>query len=243
MRLRYKMIFGFSFLALSVISFLLSYNSNFTGGVIGTNANPPLLYLASMVFIVASLFIFASKQTLDAIMIPTGGYEENSKRTKKALEEYDFGRGARYVLISGGTPSQDYQIYRKLRQAGVERKKIKLEGKSNSTLDNVLYSLETLKESGVKDLGIASSRSHLNRFEKIINRAKREGIIGGDFRVHRLEIPQSESAGKKLYEFIADLAYRYKLSKGLKYAQSHQSKKLFRRIRDKFVYREKPKNK
>ena len=237
--MRNKMFFGFLFLTLSVISFLLSYNPNFTGGVIGINTDSSLLYLSSMIFIVASLFVFATKQTLDAIMIPTGGYEENSKRTGKALEEYDFGRGAKYVLISGGTPAQDLQIYRKLRQAGVERKNIKLEGKSNSTLDNVLYSLETLKETGVKDLGIASSKSHLNRFEKVIDRAKKEGIVGGDFRVHRLEIPPSESAGKKLYEFIADLAYRYKLSKGLKYAQSHQSKSLLRRIRNKFVYKEK----
>jgi hypothetical protein len=239
MRMRNKMFFGFLFLALSIISFLLSYNPNFTGAVIGINTDASLLYLSSMIFIVASLFVFATRQTLDAIMIPTGGYEENSKRTGRALEEYDFGKGAKYVLISGGTPAQDLQIYRKLRQAGVEKKRIKLEEKSNSTLDNVLYSLETLKETGVRDLGIASSRGQLNRFDKIVKRAKKEGIVGGDFRVHHLEIPESESTGKKLYEFIADLAYRYKLSKGLKYAQSHQSNSLFRRIRNKFVYKEK----
>ena len=125
---------------------MLSYNTAFTGGVIGTDTTPSLLYLVSMIFIIASLFIFVSRQTLDAIMIPTGGYEENTKRIRRALEEYDFGKGAKYVLISGGTPTQDFQIYRKLRQAGVEKKKIRLEGKSNSTLDNVLYSLETLKK-------------------------------------------------------------------------------------------------
>ena len=155
--MRRKLLLGFLFLIASIASFLLSYQENFTGAVIGTNAGLSYFYLASLIFSIMALLIFASRQTLDAIMIPTGGYEENSKRTKRALEEYDFGRGAKYVLISGGTPAQDLQIYRKLRKAGVEKKRIGLEEKSNSTLDNVLYSIEALKESGVKDLGIASS--------------------------------------------------------------------------------------
>ena len=58
--------------------------------------------------------------------------------------------------------------------------------------------------------------------------------------MHRLEIPQSESS-EKLYEFVAGLVYGYKLSKGLKYAQSHQSKSksMLRTVRDKLVYKEK----
>jgi DUF218 domain len=236
--MRYKLLFGPLFLIISIVSFLFSYNWNFTGAIIGLNTGSSYFYLASLISAIVALLIFASRQTLDAIMIPTGGYEENSKRTKRALEEYDFGRGAKYVLISGGTPAQDLQIYRKLRKSGIERKKIKLEEKSNSTLDNVLYSIEALKESGVRDLGIASSRGQLNRFDKIIGRAKKEGIISRDFRVHRLELPEREGTGKKLYEFVAGLVYGYKLSKGLKYAQSHQSKSLLRTIRDKFVYKE-----
>lgn len=244
--MRYKSVFGFSFLMLAIASFLLSYNWNITGGVIGSNAAPSYLYFASIIFAVISLLVFASRQTLDAIMIPTGGYEENPRRTKRALEEYNEGKGAKILLISGGPMKGDkppysvksgqvYQIYEQLRRYGVKPSSIMVEGQSNSTLDNVLFSLERLKKKGVKDIGIASSPSHLDRFENIVEKAKEEGIVGRDFRAHRLELPedQPEGIGKKLYGSIAKAVYGYKLSRGLKYAQSHQSRNGLRKIRNK----------
>jgi uncharacterized SAM-binding protein YcdF (DUF218 family) len=211
---------GLSILSLiaSAIFLLISFKPSLTGGFIGINLDISPLYLISSVFFLVSILIFATRQTLDAIMIPTGTREADKERTDKAVEEYYLGRGADFLLISGRIDrpietSQVYDIYKRLKGYGIKQEEVQVEGRSANTLENVLFSLEKLKKRGAKDVGIASNPMHLDRFEYIIEKAKESGIIDRDFRVHRLET--SEDLKQKWYELLAGLKYRYKLREGI----------------------------
>ena len=182
---------------------------------------------------IVAFLIFASRQTLDAIMIPTGGYEENAKRTKRAAERYANG-GGKILLISGAIEkpvktSQVYEIEKQLRSYGIKPSQIMVEGKSKSTLDNMLYSLEKLKKIGAKKIGIAAPTSQLDRFESIIHQAKKEGLVDKDFTIYRLRVP--EDFKKRIYGTVARLVYDYKLSRGLRYAKEHESSNLLNWIK------------
>ena len=208
---------GFSFLIISAIFLIISFNPSLTGNVVGTNTNAPYFYFISLVFFILSILIFVSRKTLDAILIPTGTPEADKRRTDRAVKEY-IGGGSHVLMITGRIDqpvktSQVYNIYKRLRSYGIKPGEMRVEGKSANTLENVLFSLEKLKKMGAHEVGIASNPTHLDRFEYVIKKAKEEGIVDKDFRVHRL--PTSETFGEWAYGVLANLKYRYKLRKGL----------------------------
>lgn len=196
---------------------LFSFIPTITGATIGTLQSFSYLHIIGFAFFLISILIFASKQTLDVIIIPTGpSYEIDKERTEKALEEYKKEKGSVF-MITGRIDepkrnSQVYKIYQHLRNSGLKPSQMIVEGKSRNTIENVLFSLEKLKKKGAKDIGIASNPSHLDRFEYVIQKSKEEGIVNENFRVHRLETP--ENLREKIYGFLADMKTRYKLRKG-----------------------------
>ena len=216
--MRHKNKWGLSFLIIAFILLLIPFSFNITGAAIGTLQGFSYLHAIGFAFLLISILIFASRQTLDAIIIPTSpSYEIDTERTDKALGEHYKGKG-NVLMITGKIDkpikdSQVYKIYQHLRNSGIKPSQMVVEGKSKNTLENVLFSLDKLKKMGAKDVGIASNPSHLDRFEYIIKKAKEEGIIDEKFTIHRLET--SENLSQKLYEGLANLKYRYQLRKGL----------------------------
>ena len=220
--MRYKIELASFFLIASAVFLLIFFKPTMTGGVIGVNSEISYFYLISIGFFLASVLIFATRQTLDAIMVPTGpSYKIDQERANKAVKE-GKGKKDQIYLISGridkdekesAKDSQVYGIYKRLREYGIKPVNIKIEGRSKNTLENVLFSLEKLKKMGAKDVGIASNPAHLDRFEYFIKKAKEKGIIGKDFRIHRLET--SESLKQKGYEVLAQIKNRYRLRHGL----------------------------
>ena len=221
--MRYKVESASFFLIVSAVFLLISFQPTMTGSVIGINSKISYFYLFSIGFFLASVLTFAARQTLDAIMIPTGSYKSDRERTDRAVKEDEAveeehpEKSHQIYLISGRIDkpiktSQVNEIYKRLRSYGIKPKNIRIEGKSKNTLENVLFSLEKLKKMGAHDIGIASYSTHLDRFEDLIKQAKKDGIIGKDFRVHRLET--YEGLKEKLYGTIHRAVYRYELAHG-----------------------------
>jgi len=243
--MRHKFGLGFLSLIISIISLAFSFNPTLTGNVIGTNVNTSYFYFISLVFFILSILIFTSRKTLDAIIIPGG--QEKQERTERAVKEY-LGGGANILLISGRIDkpiktSEIYSTYKRLRSYGIKPGEMVVEGKSANTLENVLFSLEKLKKRGAHDVGIASNPTHLDRFEYVIKKAKEEGIVDKDFRVHRLET--SETAGQWIYGVVSNWLYEYELRHGLKNAEKPWFHKPIKKVIDYFSRkaREKPKEK
>ncbi len=180
------------------------------------------LHLLGFVFLLASILIFVSKKSLDAIIIPTAGYkEENLERTKRIKKEK-----TNYYLISGkkeeDKPFKETSratIYKELRKYGIKPSKIKVEGKSGDTLENTLYSLRKLKS--MKKIGIVSYPQHLKRFEYIINKAKEENLIHPKLKV--TYIPTNETSKEKVYGFLGLLKEKYRLRQGIEKAEEHKT--------------------
>jgi len=216
---------GSFILIISIIILLISSITQITGNVISENF-PNItnyLFIIGLTLLFLSYFILGHKKSLDAIIIPTGPSNEigreRAERAVKENEEID------YFLISGNINkpsnvknrlkgSQQQSIYKELRNHGIKPSEMRIEGKSKDTIENVLNSFEKLKKSGAKDIGISSNPSHLDRFEEIIDRAKKEGIIDKDFRIYRLET--KETPGMKLYGVLANIMNDYKLRKGIR---------------------------
>lgn len=220
-----KNIFGFVFLILG-ISFILSGNFTITGGVINSNFQFSFAQIFGLIFIVGAFLIFATRHTLDVIIIPTGpSHEEGVERAKRAEKEYEKNKGS-YFIISGTlgdeklSESQTADIYRELRKHGVRPSQMSIESRSRNTIENMMNSLEEIKQRGGKEVGIASYPGHLDRFEDIFERAKKKGIIDDEFHLHRLptKTRKNQTHRERLYETLAWILHRYKLRHGIKEA-------------------------
>lgn len=226
---------GLIFLVLSFVLFILPYSINLTGNVISGSyfVKPSYLNLVGLVFLVLSFVIFVSRKSLDAIIIPTGPSKEvGVERADRAANEYES-RGSKIILITGSYEpntknSQRYAIYKELRKYGIKPSDIRVEGHSKNTLENTLNSLKKLKRGGAHKIGIASNPSHLDRFQYIVNRAKKEGIVDKNVRLYRLET--HEDIGSRTYGFFANLINRYKLSGGLEKAKKIQTPRIVSKI-------------
>ena len=208
---------GVFLLVVSLILLLIGFNVKITGQTIGGGNFFSLFKILGISLFFISLLMLASKRTLDAIIIPLGpSYKEDIERTKRALKEYEK-KGTKYFVISGekGKPKlkeSQSNIYKELRKYGIKPSQMKIEGKSKNTLENVIYSLKKLK--GVKDIGIVSYPKHHERFEYIINKAKKEGIIPGNIRIHKIKTKQTPK--EWIYGTLANIKERYRLRKGIK---------------------------
>ena len=198
-----------------------------------------LFILGIVLFIV--FFLLVSRKKLDAIIIPTGpSYEVGRERASVAAKRYAHGKGADYLIISGELgdkelkESQRADIYRTLRSYGIKAGDIRIEGKSENSLENLLYSLKKVKKKGIKRVGIASSPSHLDRFRDIFDAAKKQGLIDKGFRLYKIRT--KENVKDRISGLFARLFYRYKLAKGVKKAKERKTPGWIDRIR-RFLYR------
>ncbi len=208
------------------ISILITTNFTITGGVIDSNFQFSFYQILGLLLIIGSFVLFVKKHSLDAIIIPTGG--DYLGRAKKAEKEKDKLKEEGYFVISGIVHdekdpakkrflgSQSDKVYRDLRKHGILRSDIEIESESRNTIENIIYSLEKIKKKGGREIGIASYPGHLDRFEKILEKAKEEGIVDNHFNIYRLETRTKETPKEKIYETLSGILQRYKLRKGVK---------------------------
>ena len=223
---------GVIFLIISLVFLLVPTSLTITGNVIAENfdAQFNLMYFLSLIFFIFSFIVFVSKQSLDAIIVPTSSsHEEDIERADKSAREKSKLKDHGYFIISGyigrseegsglykGSQTQD--IYEELRKQGIDPRKIKIEPQARNTIENVVYSLKRIKKRGGRDVGIVSYPGHLRRFEDIIKRAKEEEIVDKDFRIHRIPTRYKEKTGEKVYEALSRVLQRYKLRHGVEEA-------------------------
>jgi hypothetical protein len=78
----------------------------------------------------------------------------------------------------------------------------------------MLYSLKKIKDKGGREVGIVSYPWHLERFNEIVKRGKKEGLIDEDFNIHRIETNQSIKQG--IYGILGEILQIYRLRHGIK---------------------------
>jgi len=258
--MRHKNRSGLFFLAISISLFLISFNPAISGGVIEVNTNISPSFVIGLVFLVLSLLVFASKQTLDAILIPTGTLDADILRTDTAVREKKKLKERGYFVISGYYPrgnlegirkSQDYMIYKRLREQEppIVPEEMMVEGQSHDTLENTLYSLKKIKQraekegiTGTLDVGITTYHSHFKRFVDFYEKAVKKGMLKrGDFRLHEIPTPETEEDRKygasplrRLYHnFQLTTIGRYRSKDGrIKQVKANPLSKLINKARD-----------
>ena len=94
---------GIIFLITSFVFLLASNSFILTGSVIAKNFRTSFSYFSfiGIIFFFVSIIIFTSRQTLDAIIVPTGSHEDDIKRARKAGEKKDELKDKGYFVISG----------------------------------------------------------------------------------------------------------------------------------------------
>lgn len=215
-----KRMLGILLLGFSLIVLFWENNFVITGNVVGDSFSFSFVNVVGFVLLFISLLILASKKTLDAIIIPTGGSkEEDLERAKKGKKEK-----AKYYVLSGDggsnpLPESSWKtIYDELRRCSIKPSQMKVEGKSTNTLENAIFSLKKLQ--GMKDIGIVSYPKHLERFKLIINKLREEKYLTKDMKI--TYIPTEETIKQKIYGHLALLKERYRLRNGIKESEKHR---------------------
>lgn len=229
---------GLFLFGVSLILFSAGLMSSMTGGIIGAKIiNFSVFQILGFCFFIGSLILLMSRQSLDAIVIPTGGgkwnpesqmYSEDEERAKKGFSEGEKLKKEGYYVISGYKGEgikemqggQSYSIYKFLRNHGVKPSKMIVEGKSHDTMENVLYTLKKLKEKEEKNgverpwnIAFVSYKDHLKRYNDFETEAIKKGLVNkNDFEFH--EIPTNENSEEKDYETspMRKILHRYKLA-------------------------------
>lgn len=167
------------------------------GAVVGISKeiSPDYFILAGAIFLLFSVMILASKSGIEAIVVPTGEKEANVKRAKEAVNKYQefYEIEKPYLFITGkltkdtlGKIKPDAEvreIYKVLRKAGIKPSEMILESKSENTLENFMYSLEKFKEKGIKEMQVATSPIHYQRFKLFEQEAKKQGFLDKSFKM------------------------------------------------------------
>lgn len=212
-----------------------------TGGIITEESDliSSVFSFIGIILVIFSFVLFVSRHGLDALIIPTGpSHEEDIERTKRAYREHKE-HGKDYFVISGElgdkklSESQRADIYRELRKHGVKPSQISIEGKSRNTVENMIYSLEKIKERGGREVGISSYPGHLDRFKDIFERARDEGIVDENFHLHRLptRTRKNQSAKESIYETLSGILHRYKMRHGIKEALKSEDESIIKYLK------------
>jgi len=216
---------GIFILICSFIFLTLGFDFNLTGSVIAEYFKEKYLIfrMAGFVSLFISILMLTERKSLDttildAIIVPTGNKNErNITRAQVGAKEK-----AGYYVISGYSnkykpikESQTAEVYRELRKYGIKPSQMKIESESKDTLENAMNSLSKLK--GLKRIGIVSYPKHLKRFDYIIDKAKKEGLIDEDIEI--VNIPTEETLIEKAYGVVGNIEEKYRLRNGIEKAQ------------------------
>ena len=225
------------FFVCGVILILISIDSSITGAVIGgaSGIKNNILFIGGLASLITSFVLFVhGKSLLEAIVIPTGSLEADRERTGRAMEKYsEFENPTPYVLITGDIEqnahgelknSRYYSIYEELREKyNLKPSDMIIEGKSQDTLENFLYSVKKLKKKGIDKMEIATNRTQFWRFKMFEKKAKKEGLIKESFKIKPLYT--HESFKEFIYGILALIKdyFRIKSTKSLEAARKNST--------------------
>ena len=110
------------------------------------------------------------------------------------MKNYTRTKDKPYVLISGKIhrdergrlkiESQQYSIYKELRDHyGLKPSDFIIEGMSEDTLENFLYSIRKLKKKKVNHIKISTNLTQYWRFKLFEREAKQEGLVDNYFYI------------------------------------------------------------
>lgn len=208
-------VLGIFLFFMSIILFAIPLAGfSINGAVIGVSEeiSPDYFILAGAIVLLFSVMMLGSKQNLEAIVVPTGEKQDNTKRAKQAVQKYQQAPHDEkpYLFITGKLtkdalgkikPNAEVrEIYTILRQAGIKPSEMILESKSENTLENFMYSLEKFKEKGIKEIQVATSPIHYQRFKLFEQQAKKQGLLDKSFKMIPIYTEQT------LYDTIYGIA-------------------------------------
>lgn len=174
--------------------------------------------IGSFMFLLA-LVLLTSRVSLDMLLVPGIAdkvkTQARARRAIEALSKYD----PKVIVASGGkTPGLDKEcrseaeiIYRELRAAGIKPSQIRIDSKSQDTIENLINSL---RKAPHRSVGIVSNPKHLDRFEYLLGRAKEEGVVSPDVTLYRIETDETRT--ERVYDRFAKIADRLSLARGFK---------------------------
>jgi uncharacterized SAM-binding protein YcdF (DUF218 family) len=214
-----KRFFGLALLW-GFVAIVLGFSSfSINGYVIGSLVDFRYEILLGLILLGGSLILLISRNSLEVIVVPTGpSLEADKQRALKGAERFHK-RESRYVIISGQyndgvySGSQPEKIYHELVNAGVPKDKIIFENKSSDTMENVLYTCDTINDlakekelSGPYKVIVCTDKPHAKRFRMLLKRAKKEGYAPGDLRIRTDSrgINPSYSSEKAKITYIKD---------------------------------------
>lgn len=145
---------------------------------------------------------------LDTILCPT---QASEKRTRdladSAVLQFKKTHAQRIIVSGGKTPALDKKYnfscdvaYERIIKKGIKKDKIVRECKSRDSIENILFSTRLFLG---KRIGIVGYNSHLKRFDKIIDTAKKQGLLSKQLKFYKIKI--NELLIEKIYEIPASL--------------------------------------
>ena len=210
----------FLFLVLGLVIFLFGLRFSITGAIIGGVFDSMIFSLAGLFIMIAAFLSLVKRGSLEAILIPTGPSDEiGEERAVVGAEQYkrhkDRENHRDVVIVTGEYNgkggrffgSQSDRIYRELRRSGVPKKSIILEGESEDSMDNVLYTCDEIRKRGdINEITIVSDNLHARRIEMLFGRAKDKGYVSKDLKIHTYSkgLKNSYNIPKAIVAYIKD---------------------------------------
>jgi uncharacterized SAM-binding protein YcdF (DUF218 family) len=141
----------------------------------------------------------------DTILVLGGGLRKGRKigystEERLVLAAELFRRKKRIIIISDGSLYRKSPAIKKITdflvKNGVDKQYIRLEGKSQTTVDSFYYTREILEKLNAREIIVCTSPYHQRRARLILNRLKLT-----DFKIARMrrsEIHQAHSVGQRM---------------------------------------------
>jgi len=202
------------------LAILFLHNLSLTANVVNVNIHGFGFadFIGILFLSFALVFLVVGKGIESVVMVPTGPMFADRERTAVAVRDYQDRKSnnPEYVLISGEVNNRDERgratsrsqpigIYKQLRKSGVPREEIMFEPDSADTLQNFIYTLGKMKKKGLHDLRIATDKWQYKRFQYYLDRARTEGLVGGDFKMSLVESnPVRPSLGYAIMSYYQD---------------------------------------
>ena len=166
-----------------MILFFIGTKFTVNGAFFGQNSSINYVNLVGLFFIIGSMILLVQKDSLEAIIVPTGPTEKiGRERAVKGANRFHK-NPSRYVIVSGQYDngkyggSQSQKIYEELINGGVSKDHIIFENRSRNTRENVAYTSNIINEKNIGKVIIATDKAHAGRFKMLFQKAKKEGTV------------------------------------------------------------------
>jgi uncharacterized SAM-binding protein YcdF (DUF218 family) len=133
-------------------------------------------------------------------------------RVEKAVKLYKQGKAKKIIFTGGFKTRKDLSEAKYMAKlairAGVPKKDIILEKKSNYTIDNAKYSSEIMKKKGFGSAIIVTSPTHMPRTKLIFRTVMRGKNLFFEKSKNHLNLPETLKEAKKERKLVSELKNR-----------------------------------